>query len=120
MKYIITESRLNDLISSFLDQMDWWEWEIGDDEFNLANGKDGNDLIHYRIQNSATIPGKIFDIILLHNDLITQITKVFSISSETSIESIINWFNKKYNKSLTLKDFDWIESDEDEYDEDED
>jgi len=119
-KYIITESRLNDLISSYLDQMNWWEWEIGDDEFNLADGQHGNDLIHYRIQHSSTFPDKVFDSILLHDDLITKITKLFSVSSETSIESIINWFNKKYNKSLTIKDFEWIESDDYYDDEDED
>ena len=120
MKYIITESRLNNLISSYLDQMNWWEWEIGDDEFNLADGQHGNDLIHYRIQHSSTIPDKVFDSILLHDDLITKITKLFSVSSKSSIEAIINWFNKKYNKSLTVKDFEWIESDDYYDDEDED
>lgn len=119
MKYIITESRLHDLISSYLNQMNWWEWEIGDDEFNLADGQHGIDLIHYRIQHSSTIPGKVFPTILLHDDLITKITKLFSVPSETSIEAIINWFNKKYNKSLTLKDFEWIESDDYYDDEDE-
>jgi hypothetical protein len=52
--------------------------------------------------------------------LITKITKLFSVSSESSIEAIINWFNKKYNKSLTVKDFEWIESDDYYDDEDED
>jgi hypothetical protein len=27
-----------------------------------------------------------------------------------SIKSIIGWFNKKYDKNLTMNDFEWMES----------
>jgi len=29
---------------------------------------------------------------------------------------IIEWFNKKYNKSLTMNDWQWMDDEEEEYD----
>ena len=63
MKYVITESRLNNLVSNYLDQMNWWEWDIGDGEFNLADVKFESSKILFRIQYSSTMPDHYFDII---------------------------------------------------------
>jgi hypothetical protein len=40
-------------------------------------------------------------------------------SNLKSIKEIINWFNKKYEKNLTMDDFEWMDSDT-YYDDDED
>jgi hypothetical protein len=109
MKYIITESRLNSLVSNYLDQMDWWKWDIGDGEFNLADGKFESTKILFRIQYSSTMPDHYFDIIYLSDGLVTNISKLFSISSENSIKMIIDWFNKRYDKSLTMDNFEWMD-----------
>ena len=29
-----------------------------------------------------------------------------------AIESIINWFNQRYDKNLTINDFEWMHTDE--------
>jgi len=115
MKYIITESRLNELVAKYLDQMNWWEWDIGDGEFNLADGEFETSKILFRIQYSSTMPDRHFDIIYLSDYLVTKISKLFSISSENSVKMIIEWFNKKYNKSLTMNDWEWMDDEEEEY-----
>jgi hypothetical protein len=116
MKYIITESRLQGLIENYLDTKDWVEWDIGDGEFNLADGKYGKDLIRFRLLKSV-IDGLYFDIIYLNDDFVSKIRKLFSISSDRdAIIIIINWFNKKYDKNLTIDNFEWMDTEDEEYD----
>jgi hypothetical protein len=111
MKYIITESRLNNLVFSYLDNQDWQTWDIGDGEFNVADGEFGEDLIRFRIQYSITIPDRSFDVIYIADELVTQIIKLFGLSNSDAITSIIAWVNKKYDKDLTLEDFEWLNND---------
>lgn len=109
MKYIITENRLNNLASKYLEQLDWWMWDIGDGEFNLADGKFETSKILFRIQYSSTVPDHSFNVIYLSDYLVTKLTDLFSISSAESIRLIIEWFNKRYDKSLTIDDFEWMD-----------
>jgi hypothetical protein len=115
MKYIITEQRLNQLIFNYLDNQDWYEWDIGDGEFNVAEGEYGRDLIRFRIQYSHTVPDHEFNVIYISDGLVTKISNLFGIGTQESIISIINWFNVKYDKNLTKDDFEWMDHD-DEYD----
>ena len=39
--------------------------------------------------------------------------KLFGMESNDAAKSIINWFNKKYNKNLTIEDFEWMDQDDD-------
>ena len=55
MKYIITESQINKLVFLYLDSQDWHTWDIGDGEFNVADGQYGEDVMKFRIQYSSTI-----------------------------------------------------------------
>ena len=111
MKYIITESRINKLVFLYLDSQNWHTWDIGDGEFNVADGEYGNDVIKFRIQFSSTVPDHEFNVINISDDLITKIRKLFSIPDLESIKVIIDWFNKKYDKNLTMNDFEWMQSD---------
>ena len=111
MKYIITESRINKLVFLYLDSQNWHTWDIGDGEFNVADGEYGNDVIKFRIQFSSTVPDHEFNVIYISDDLITKIRKLFSIPDLESIKVIIDWFNKKYDKNLTMNDFEWMQSD---------
>ena len=115
MKYIITEQRLNQLIFNYLDNQDWYEWDIGDGEFNVAEGEYGRDLIRFRIQYSSTVPDHEFNVIYISDGLVTKISNLFGIGTKESISSIISWFNVKYDKNLTKDDFEWMDHD-DEYD----
>lgn len=119
MKYIITESKINEFISTYLNGQNWYTWDMGDDEFNVSEGQYGKDIFKYRIQYSSTDPDHNFDIIYLNEILIKKISKIFSTSPHASIKSIIGWFNQKYNKNLTVENLELFE-DEDDIDDEED
>jgi hypothetical protein len=119
MKYIITESQINKLVFLYLDSQDWHTWDIGDGEFNVADGQYGEDVMKFRIQYSSTEPDHEFNVIYISDDLVTKMSELFSISSKNSIRAIIDWFNKKYDKNLTMDDFEWMEKSDTYYDDDE-
>jgi hypothetical protein len=118
LKFIVENNKANTLVSKYLDSQDWRTWDIGDGEFNVADGEFGRDLIRLRIQYSSTFPDKYFDVIYLDDRLVTKIINLFGLDNETAIESIINWFNQTFNKELTIKDFEWLDNDGENDDED--
>jgi len=120
MRYIIQESKLNKLVFLYLDSQNWHTWDIGDGEFNVADGEYGRDVMKYRIQVSSTVPDHEFNVIYILDDLITKIRNLFSIPDLDSIKLIINWFNKKYDKNLTMNDFEWLPNSDTYYDDDDD
>jgi hypothetical protein len=105
---------MDTMVSQYLNSQDWRTWDIGDGEFNVADGEFGKDLIRFRIQYSSTYPDHHFDVIYISDYLVTKINKIFSTSNEDSIKIIIDWFNKKYDKNLTVKDFEWMDNEDDE------
>jgi hypothetical protein len=110
---IINESRLESLISDYLNQKNWRHWDIGDGEFNLADGEFGKDVIYFRVQNSSTVPDHEFNVIYINDDLISEITKLFTISPQNAIISVIGWFNMRFDKHLTKDDFEWMDHNSD-------
>ena len=114
MKYIITENRINELVSKYLDSTDWWSWDEGDGEFNVTDGYEGKTKFRFRIVSSSTVPDLSFDTIYINDSVVTQIMNLFGMESNDAAKSIINWFNEKYNKNLTIEDFEWM----DQYDDD--
>jgi hypothetical protein len=118
LKSIVENSKVNSLVSKYLDSQDWRTWDIGDGEFNVADGEFGRDLIRFRIQYSITIPDKYYDVIYLDDRLVTKIINLFGLDNQTAIKSIINWFNQTYNTELTIKDFEWLDNDGENDDED--
>lgn len=111
MKYILNESQIDKLITSYLNSQDWKTWDIGDGEFNVADGEFGKDLIRFRIQYSSTVPDNYFNVIYISDYLVEKINSLFGLNSLKSIKSIISWFNQKYDKNLTMDDFEWMDSD---------
>ena len=111
LKFIVENNKVGALVSKYLDSQDWRTWDIGDGEFNLADGEFGKDLIRFRIQYSSTMPDHHFDVIYLEDGLVTKIINIFGLGSQIAIESIINWFNQTFNKELTIKDFEWLDND---------
>lgn len=111
LKFIVENSKMDTMVSQYLNSQDWRTWDIGDGEFNVADGEFGKDLIRFRIQNSSTVPDHEFNVIYLEDGLVTKINNLFGLGSENSIISIINWFNGKYDKNLTRDDFEWLDSD---------
>jgi len=119
LKIIVENNKVNSLVSKYLDSQDWRTWDIGDGEFNVADGEFGKDLIRFRIQYSSTYPDHSFNVIYLDDRLlVTKIINLFGLDNETAIKSIINWFNQTYNTELTIKDFEWLDNDGENDDED--
>ena len=115
LKLIVENNRMNTLVSQYLNSQDWYTWDIGDDEFNVAdNDRNDKNLFWYRKQWSSTVPDHEFDVIYINDYLVTKIVKLFGMENKIAIESIINWFNQKYDTELTIKDFEWMETDEEE------
>ena len=96
MKYLITESQIDKLVSIYLDSQDWHTWDIGDGEFNVADGQYGKDVIKFRIQQSSRVSDHEFNVIYIEDDLVTKIITLFGLNNEIIIGSIINWFNQKF------------------------
>ena len=111
LKFIVENSKMDTMVSQYLNSQDWRTWDIGDGEFNVADGEFGKDLIRFRIQSSSTVPDHEFNVIYLEDGLVTKINNLFGLGIEDSIISIINWFNKEYDKNLTRDDFEWLDSD---------
>ena len=70
MKYIITESKINKLVSTYLDERDLDTSDIGNGEFNITDGKHGNDVIRYDAANNKYV---VAPIVLDANTTITNI-----------------------------------------------
>ena len=120
LKTIVESNKTDRLVSEYLNYQDWRVWDIGDTEFNVADGEFGKDLIRFRIQYSSTVPDHHFNVIYISDDLVTKISGLFGVNNEIAIDSIIHWFNQKYDKNLTRDDFEWLDSDTYYADEDED
>ena len=120
LKTIVESNKTDRLVSEYLNYQDWRVWDIGDSEFNVADGEFGRDLIRFRIQYSSTVPYHHFNVIYISDDLVTKISGLFGVNNEIAIDSIIHWFNQKYDKNLTRDDFEWLDSDTYYADEDED
>ncbi len=114
MKYIITESKINQFVSTYLDGQDWYTWDIGDDEFNVSDSQYGKEQFKYRIQYSSMVPDHSFQVLYMNDDLVNKIMKIFSIRANDTVKSILEWFNKKYDKNLTTDDLELF-IDEDDY-----
>lgn len=113
MKYIIAESKINQFISTYMDGQDFYTWDQGDNEFNVSDGRDGKDLLKYRIQYSSMVPDHSFQVLYLNDDLVNKIMRIFSIRANDAVKSVIDWFNKKYDKSLTTDDIELYIDEED-------
>ena len=120
LKTIVSENRINKWVFDYLDSQDWKTWDIGDTEFNVADGEFGVDQFRFRIQYSSTVPDHSFNVIYINDGLVSKIITLFSLPERVTIKTIIDWFNKKYDKNLTLDDFEWLDSDTYYADDDED
>ena len=118
LKVIVENNKVDSLVSKYLDLQDLHTWDIGDGELNIVDGKFGKDLISFRIQYSSTVPDHSFNVIYISDDLVTKISRLFGVDSKIAIKSIINWFNQKYDKKLTMDDFEWLNNNDDDDDED--
>lgn len=113
MKYIITESRINKLVSNYLNGIEWDTWDVGDGEFDVFDVSDGEDeppKLKFRTgyEYLGTIP---FYILYIDDDLLNKINDLFGLNIKDAAKSVINWFNEKYDKTITENDWEWFMKD---------
>lgn len=118
LKLIVENNRMDTLVSQYLNFQDWYTWDIGDGEFNVAdNDRNDKNLFWFRKQFSSTVPEHEFDVLYINDYLVAKIMKLFGMETNSAIKSIINWFNQEYDTELTIKDFEWMETDDEEEEE---
>ena len=118
LKFIVENNRMDTLVSQYLNSQDWYTWDIGDGEFNVAdNDRNDKNLFWFRKQFSSTVPDHEFDVLYINDYLVAKIMKLFGMETNLAIKSIINWFNQEYDTELTIKDFEWMETDDEEEEE---
>ena len=105
------DSGKSDLIGKFLNSKNFIRRDEQDGEFNVSDGNEGNDIIKYRIQYSSIVPDHYFEVIYIHDSIIETVSRFFGIPDDDSVSVIIHWFNKKYDKSLTEENYEWLGSD---------
>ena len=107
MKYIITESKINKFVSVYLNSQKWDLEDIGDGEFDVTDYSDEGAKLKFRIQNSTTAPYEEFNMLYIDDDLIVRVVNLFSLSIKDAANSIINWFNEKYNTNIPENSWEW-------------
>lgn len=117
MKIVIKENQLSKLIKSYLDSQNWKVWDLDDGEFDVSDGYNGENIFKFRLQFSSTDPEHSFDVLYINESIIHLVNKLFSMDPTDSRRLIIDWFNKKYDKNLTVDDIEWFgwESEEEDY-----
>jgi hypothetical protein len=98
MKYIISESRYNKMVSDYLDGIEYTEY-IDDREIFL--GTPNSESGEYLYEKDS---GEL----LINPDIITMLTKFFGMDDFKAYDSIENWFGKKYDVYIdTTRPWDW-------------
>jgi hypothetical protein len=93
------------IVSKYLDSQDWRPWDIGDGEFDVADGEHGRNLLRFRIHQSSTMPDLNFNTLYVEDSLVSRIMNVFGMTANQSVLSILNWFNKRFDYNLTIDDY---------------
>ena len=107
MKYIITESRLSEIIYLYLDTKyeGWFFSDIGDGEFTIYDEE--KPIIRYRI-NPQNEEGRF----IFSPSLVWGLSELFGKSEGGFIVGLIDWLNKtfKLNVESTNWDYDMDEN----------
>ena len=115
MKYIITENRLNQIVSKYLNGKDWHTIDIEYGDFDVALEDTEDVKLKFRNQTSSMDPEHEFSVLYIDDDLISFVIAMFSLNPKDAAASIINWFNEKYDKNLTMNDWEWFMKDSEDY-----
>lgn len=104
-KLIVETDNRSIIVSKYLDSQDWRPWDIGDGEFDVADGEHGRNLLKFRIQWSSTMPDMSFNVLYIEDSLVSKIMNLFGMTANQSVLSILNWFNKRFDYNLTIDDY---------------
>ena len=98
MKYIISESRFNKIVSDYLDSIDYTEYIDSSDIF-LANPETEHGEYSYD-KNEQDL--------LINPDIVNMLSKVFGMDNYETFHTLENWFSKKYDVHIeSSRPWDW-------------
>lgn len=85
--------------------------KLGEDYLDFK--KNGQTQLQYSIKNISTFNGKIDKpFLLIGYQFLMQLARMFSfkniLSEDEIIQTIIDWFNEKYNKNVTPNGWGWV------------
>jgi hypothetical protein len=92
MKYLITESQINNLIFIYLDNQDFIQIERNDAIYFVNSERDGFAQIKYDMED-----GRCF----IYYNLIEEISSFFSIDESDSKQLIIRWVENTLKMNVT-------------------
>lgn len=96
MKYIIPESKIANLVKSYFNTLDLWQWDIGDGEFHVSDGYEGETIMSYTIDYN-TDEG----ILHVRTKIINELMDMFGdVIGSKLIKIICEWFNEKYKTNV--------------------
>ena len=96
MKYIITESKVNNLVKLYLDTLELWMWDIGDGEFSVSDGYNGETILSYMYDYNNE------GVLHITPKIIEEIRNMFGsiINGNQLMMVICEWFNEKYKTNV--------------------
>ena len=110
MKYIISESRMTKLVSTFLDQYDWYAWDsTGDGDLSVYDKVDDKKIFYTGFYGDFTETGKAKYILWINNNFFYNVLGKFL--GSLNPWDIVKWFNDKFD--MDCVDYDFFEPEED-------
>lgn len=96
MKYIITESKMSGLVKRYLDTLDLWQWDIGDGEFHVSDGYNGEIIMSYTLDSMDE------GVLHVRTKIVVELKDMFGnvIESEKLMKIMCEWFNEKYGTNV--------------------
>ena len=93
MKYLITESQIDNIVSMYLDNQDFVHIGYGENIYLVISEKDEYAQIGYNVRNSWCV---------ISYDLAEEIVEFFSLSYSDTITIVTKWFENKFNVETSM------------------
>ena len=93
MKYLITESKINNIVSMYLDNQDFVQIGYGENIYLVNSEKDEYAQIGYNVKNHWCV---------ISYDLVEEIMSFFSLSYSDIMTIVTKWFENKFSVETAM------------------
>ena len=93
MKYLITESKISNIVSMYLDNQDFVQIGYGENIYLVNSEKDEYAQIGYNVKNHWCV---------ISYDLVEEIISFFSLSYSDIITIVTKWFENKFGVETSM------------------
>lgn len=110
MKYIISESRMTKLVSKFLNDYDWYDWDsTGDGDLSVYDKVDDKKIFYTGYYGDSPETGEPEFTLYINRDFYDDVMSKFL--GTLNPWDIVSWFNNKFNIDCVDYDFFYLEDD---------